>query len=157
MDFLKEAIAIEPEIIKIRREIHQKPELAYREQTTAKLVAEQLKALGIQVKQGIGGTGILGILKGPKPGRVVALRADMDALPLEEMADVEFKSKEKGVMHACGHDTHVAMLLGTAKLLAGHREELAGTGKVLFQPAGGQGGKRGAKPRVQGGGNEKPK
>src|SRR3989442_12547589 len=104
MDFLKEAIAIEPEIIKIRREIHQRPELAYQEQTTAKLVAEQLKALGIQVKQGIGGTGILGILKGPKTGRDVALGADMVALPLDETAEVEFKTKIKRVMHPCGND-----------------------------------------------------
>src|SRR5437867_11766260 len=98
MDFLKEAIAIEPEIIKIRREIHQKPALAYREQTTAKLVAEQLKALGIQVKQGVGGTGILGILKGPQPGRVVALRADMDALPPDDRAEVDVTSKLDWVM-----------------------------------------------------------
>src|SRR5438445_12377176 len=103
MDFLKEAIAIEPEIIKIRREIHQKPEVAYQEQTTAKLVAEQLKALGIQVKQGVGGTGIWGILKGQKPGRVVAVRADMDALPLDEIVEVEYKSTVNGVMHACGN------------------------------------------------------
>src|SRR3989442_1721713 len=157
MDFLKEAIAIEPEIIKIRREIHQKPELAYREQTTAKLVAEQLKALGIQVKQGIGGTGILGILKGPKPGRVVALRADMDALPLDETAEVEFKSKIKGVMHACGHDTHVAMLLGAAKLLANHKDELQGTVKFLFQPAEEQGGRGGAKPMIEDGVMKDPK
>src|SRR3989442_6562790 len=118
MDFLKEAIAIEPEIIKIRREIHQKPELAYREQTTAKLVAEQLKALGIQVKQGIGGAGILGILKSPKTRRVVALRADMEALPLDETAQVEFKPTIKGVMHPSGHDTHLPMLLGAAQLRA---------------------------------------
>src|SRR5438093_2608003 len=157
MDFLKEAIAIEPEIIKIRREIHQKPELAYREQTTAKLVAEQLKALGIQVKQGVGGTGILGILKGPKPGRVVALRADMDALPLDEMAEVEFKSKVKGVMHACGHDTHVAMLLGAAKLLATHRDELHGTVKFVFQPAEEHGGRGGAKPMIEDGVMKDPK
>src|SRR5438128_7027784 len=157
MDFLKEAIAIEPEIIKIRREIHQKPELAYREQTTAKLVAEQLKALGIQVKQGVGGTGILGILKGPKPGRVVALRADMDALPLDEMAEVEFKSKVKGVMHACGHDTHVAMLLGAAKLLATHRDELHGTVKFVFQPAEEHGGRGGAKPMIEAGVMKEPR
>src|SRR2546425_10186533 len=121
MDFLKEAIAIEPEIIKIRREIHQKPELAYREQTTAKLVAEQLKALGIQVKQGIGGTGILGIVQGAKPGRGVALRADNDAVPLDETVEVEFKYKVKGVMHACSPDKHVAMLVGADKPLAKHK------------------------------------
>jgi carboxypeptidase Ss1 len=157
MDFLKEALAIEPEIIKTRREIHQNPELAYQEQATAKLVAERLKGLGIQVKQGVGGTGVLGILKGPKPGRVVALRADMDALPLDEMAEIEFKSRVKGVMHACGHDTHVAMLLGAAKLLANHKDELHGTVKFLFQPAEEHGGRGGAKPMIEDGVMEDPK
>src|SRR6266516_1243268 len=117
VDFLKEARKIEPEIIKTRREIHQRPELASKEKATAKVVAERLRGLGIEVRTGVGGTGVLGILRGPAMGRVVALRADMDALPIEEMADIDFRSKENGVMHACGHDTHVAMLLGTAKLL----------------------------------------
>src|SRR3989442_9007577 len=151
VDLLKEAAAIELEIIKIRREIHQRPELAYHEEITSKLVAERLEALGIRVKRGVGGTGVLGILKAPRQGKVVALRADMDALPLEEMADVEFKSKVKGVMHACGHDTHVAMLLGAAKLLANHKDELRGTVKFLFQPAEEHGGRGGAKPMIEDG------
>ena len=157
MDLLKEAAEIEPEIIKIRREIHQKPELAYREEVTSKLVAERLEALGIQVKRGVGGTGVLGVLKGPRPGKVVGLRADMDALPLDEMADVEFKSKVKGVMHACGHDTHVAMLLGAARLLANHKNELQGTVKFLFQPAEEHGGRGGAKPMIEDGVMKDPK
>src|SRR5712692_7473459 len=124
---------------------------------TAKLVADRLEDLGLEVKRGVGGTGVLGILVGRKKGRVVALRADMDALPLEEMADVEFKSKEKGVMHACGHDSHVAMLLGAARLLAGHKDELQGTVKFLFQPAEEQGGRGGAKPMIEDGVMENPK
>ncbi len=151
MDFLREAAGIEPEIIRIRREIHQKPELAYHEEFTSKLVAEKLEALGIKVKRGVGGTGVLGILKGPRQGKVVALRADMDALPMDEMADVEFKSKIRGVMHACGHDTHVAMLLGAAKLLANHKDDLNGTVKFLFQPAEEHGGRGGAKPMIEDG------
>ena len=157
MDFLKEAKAIEPEIIKTRREIHKRPELAYHEDATAELVAERLRALGIEVKTGVGGTGVLGILKGNGNGKVVALRADMDALPLDEMAEVDFKSSVKGVMHACGHDTHVAMLLGTAKLLANHKDELKGTVKFLFQPAEEHGGRGGAKPMIQDGVMQNPK
>lgn len=157
VNLLEEARAIEHEIISTRREIHQRPELAYHEEATAKLVAERLEALGVEVRKGVGGTGVLGVLKGLGKGRVVALRADMDALPLDEMADVEFKSKVKGVMHACGHDTHVAMLLGTAKLLAGHREDLQGTVKFLFQPAEEHGGRGGAMPMIEDGVMENPK
>src|SRR6266571_8320638 len=157
MDLLNEARGIEPEIIKTRREIHQQPELAYKEEATAKMVAEKLETLEIQVKRKVGGTGVLGILTGSKSGRVVALRADMDALPLEEMADVPFKSKIKGVMHACGHDTHVAMLLGAAKLLAAHKDDLHGAVKFLFQPAEEHGGRGGAKPMIEDGVMNNPK
>ena len=155
--FLKEAHMIEPEIIEIRREIHQKPELAYKEKVTAKLVTEKLKDLGLNVKTGIGGTGVMAVLQGPKSGKVVALRADMDALPIEELADIDFKSRVKGVMHACGHDTHVAMLLGAARLLANRKDELPGTVKFLFQPAEENGGKGGAKPMIQAGVMANPK
>src|SRR5215467_8436606 len=157
MDLLKEAKAIEPEIIKTRREIHAHPELAYHEEATAKLVADRLKAMGIEVKTKVGGTGVLGTLKGKGTGKVVALRADMDALPLDEMAEVSFKSNVKGVMHACGHDTHVAMLLGTARLLANHKNELEGTVKFLFQPAEEHGGRGGAKPMIEAGVMKNPK
>ena len=157
IDFVKEARNIEPEIIKTRREIHLRPELAYKEKATAKLVAGELRTLGIEVRTGIGGTGVLGTLRGGKPGKVVGLRADMDALPIEEMAEVDFRSKEKGVMHACGHDTHVAMLLGTAKLLANHKDEIAGTVKFFFQPAEEHGGMGGAKPMIQDGVMENPR
>ncbi len=157
INFLKEARAIEPEIIKTRRAIHEQPELAYHEDATSKLVAEQLEELGIEVKRKVGGTGVLGVLRGSKDGKVVALRADMDALPLEEMADVEYKSKIKGVMHACGHDTHVAMLLGAAKILAQQKDKLEGTIKFLFQPAEEHGGRGGAKPMIEDGVMENPK
>jgi len=156
-DFLKDARKIEPEIIETRREIHQNPELAYKEKATSKLVADRLKTLGLGVKTGIGGTGVMAVLQGPRSGRVVALRADMDALPIEELADIDFKSQVKGVMHACGHDTHVAMLLGAAGLLVNRKDELAGTVKFLFQPAEENGGRGGAKPMIQAGVMDNPK
>ena len=157
MNFPAEAASIEDEIIRTRRMLHQNPELSYHEQETAKFVAERLESLGIKVKRGVGGNGVLGILEGAKKGRVVALRADMDALPVEELADVEFKSKAKGVMHACGHDTHVAMLLGAAKLLTNHKNELQGTVKFLFQPAEEHGGRGGALPMIEEGVMKEPR
>ena len=157
MDFLADAKRIEPEIVKTRRTLHQHPELAYHEEVTARFVAERLEAMGIEVKKGVGGTGVLGTLKGGKKGRVVALRADMDALPVQELADVEFRSKVDGVMHACGHDTHVAMLLGAARILAGNRDQLYGTVKFLFQPAEEHGGRGGAMPMIEDGVMKDPK
>ena len=149
---------IEPSIISTRRDLHENPELTYMEKRTSKLVADKLKALNIDVKTGIGGTyGVLGILKGGKAGKVVGLRADMDALPVTEEVDLPFKSKNEGVMHACGHDTHVAMLLGAAELLSKHREDLAGTVKFFFQPAEEDGGRGGAKPMIEAGVMENPK
>ena len=135
--------AIEPKVVAWRRDIHQHPELGNREVRTAKLVADHLRALGIEVKTGVAHTGVVGLLKGGKPGPVVLLRADMDALPVTERAKLPFASKVKaqfngqevGVMHACGHDTHVAILMGTAEVLAGMRSELPGTVKFVFQPA----------------------
>jgi len=136
------ALAIEDKVIAWRRDIHQNPELSYQETRTAALAAEHLRKLGIEVRTGVGITGVLGILKGGKPGPVVALRADMDALPVEERVDLPFASKARAqwlgqtvpVMHACGHDAHVAILMGVAEILAGLREEIAGTVKFLFQP-----------------------
>jgi amidohydrolase len=136
------ALRLEPKVIAWRRDIHQNPELSYQETRTAALVAKHLTALGYEVKTGVAETGVVGILKGGKPGPVVALRADMDALPVEEKVDVPFASKAKamwqgqmtGVMHACGHDAHVAILMGVAEILAEYRAELTGTVKLLFQP-----------------------
>lgn len=135
--------ALEPRVIEWRRDIHENPELSNREFKTAEKVAQHLKSLGIDVQTEVAHTGVVGILKGGKPGPVVALRADMDGLPVVERADVPFASKamgeyegnEVGVMHACGHDTHVAILMGVAEILAGMKNDIKGTVKFIFQPA----------------------
>ncbi|MDH2901198.1 MAG: carboxypeptidase CpsA [archaeon] len=152
-DLLKEIKQYEDEIIRIRRMIHENPELSYKEFQTAKLVAQKLRSLGIQVEPNVGGTGVVGLLKGSKnkKGKTVALRADMDALPVLENVDLPFKSKNSGLMHACGHDTHVAMLLGAAMLLSTHKDELSGSVKFLFQPAEEHGGVGGALPMIRDG------
>lgn len=134
---------VEPRVIAWRRDIHEHPELGNREFRTAALVADHLRRLGIEVRTEVAHTGVVGILRGGRPGPVVALRADMDALPVTERVDLPFASKargeyngqEVGVMHACGHDTHVAILMGVAEVLAGMRDEVPGTVKFLFQPA----------------------
>jgi amidohydrolase len=134
---------IEPKVIEWRRHFHQYPELSNREVKTAAKVAEHLKSLGIEVKTGVAVTGVIGILKGSRPGPVIALRADMDALPVTERNALPFASKEKttfngqetGVMHACGHDAHVAILMGVAEILAKNKSDLSGTIKFIFQPA----------------------
>jgi amidohydrolase len=135
--------AVMQKVIAWRRDIHQHPELSNREVRTAGVVAAHLKALGLDVQTGVAKTGVVGVLKGGRPGRVVALRADMDALPVTEQSDLPFKStarstydgQDVGVMHACGHDAHVAMLMGVAEVLAGVRAQLPGTVKFIFQPA----------------------
>jgi len=157
VDFLAAAKRAEPEMIRTRRRIHQRPELSYHEVRMAKLVARRLESMDIQVRTGVGGNGVVGLLKGSRRGKVVALRADMDALPVDEASDVEFRSKVPGVMHACGHDTHVAMLLCAARMLAENREALSGTVKFLFQPAEEHGGRGGAKPMIEDGAMEHPK
>ncbi len=137
------ATAMEKKVIAWRRDIHAHPELGNRETRTAALVAKHLKSLGLEVTTGVAHTGVVGILRGGKPGPVVALRADMDALPVTEPEGLPFASKvrttfndqETGVMHACGHDAHVAILMGTAEILAGMRADLPGTIKFIFQPA----------------------
>jgi amidohydrolase len=130
------AAALHPKVVETRRDIHRHPELGYRETRTATLVADRLRALGFdEVRTGVGKTGVVGILKGGRPGKVVAVRADMDALPIPELIDVPYKSTVEGVKHACGHDAHVAVALGVAEVLSRMRAQLPGTVLMLFQPA----------------------
>ena len=137
------AAEVEPKAIVWRRDLHQNPELSNREFRTSKVVAEHLRSLGLEVKTGVAHTGVVGILRGKKEGPVVALRADMDALPVTEAVNVPFASKartqydgkEVGVMHACGHDAHTAMLMAVAEVLAKIKDRLPGTVKFIFQPS----------------------
>lgn len=137
------ADAIEKKVITWRRDFHEHPELGNMEVRTAKIVADHLRSLGIEVQEKVAVTGVVGILKGGKPGPVVALRADMDCLPVTERVDVPFKStvstvyngQKTGLMHACGHDSHVAILMGVAEVLSSMKNDIAGTVKFIFQPA----------------------
>jgi amidohydrolase len=150
----RRAAAVDARVVEWRRDIHQHPELGNREFRTAGIVAEHLRALGLEVRTEVAHTGVVGILRGGRPGPVVALRADMDALPVTEQTDLPFASRvravwdgqEVGVMHACGHDAHTAMLMGAAEVLAGLRAELPGTVLFVFQPA-----EEGAPPGERGG------
>jgi len=118
----------------IRRDLHEHPELGFQEVRTSGIVAEALRGFGLEVTTGIGGTGVVGVLKGTRPGRTIGLRADMDALPIDEQTNLPWSSKTPGVMHACGHDAHTTMLLGAARYLAESRD-FAGTAVFIFQPA----------------------
>jgi amidohydrolase len=139
----KAAAAVEQDMLGWRRHLHQHPELSNREVETAKYVADKLRSFGLEPRTNIARNGVVALLKGGRPGRVVALRADMDGLPVTEETGLPFASRAKGeyegrqvgVMHACGHDTHVAMLLAVAKILSDHRAELPGSVKFVFQPA----------------------
>ncbi len=139
----KDFSKIESKVIEWRRDIHQNPELSNREFKTAEKIANHLKSLGIEVQTGVAKTGVVGLLKGDQPGKVVALRADIDALPVTERNDLPFKStvkteflgKSVGVMHACGHDTHTAILMGVAEVLSKNKDKIKGTVKFIFQPA----------------------
>lgn len=139
----KDYNAIESKVIEWRRDIHQNPELSNREFKTAEKIADHLKSLGIEVQTGVAHTGVVGLLKGKQAGKVVALRADIDALPVLERNDLPFKStvtseflgENVGVMHACGHDTHTAILMGVAEVLSKNKDKIKGTVKFIFQPA----------------------
>src|SRR5688572_4122045 len=145
---------ITPQVVTWRRDFHKNPELGNREVRTAKVIADELRRLGYEVKTGVAHTGIVAVLKGAKPGPVVALRSDMDALPVTEQGDLPFKSttktswngQEVGVMHACGHDNHMAILLGAATVFARMKDQLPGSIKLIFQPA-----EEGPPPGEQGG------
>lgn len=134
-DLSRDVSLLDRDLVAVRRDLHRYPELGYAEVRTSQLVAERLRALGLSVRAGIAGTGVIADLEGERPGRTVLLRADMDALPVEEQSGHDFPSETRGVMHACGHDAHVSALLGAATLLAERRGRIAGKVRLVFQPA----------------------
>jgi len=141
--------ALQPHLVEWRRQLHQQPELGFRETLTAEFIAQHLRAWGIEHQTAIAQTGIVAIIHGTQPGPVLAIRADMDALPIQEENQVPYKSQHEGIMHACGHDGHVAIALGITHYLAHHRDRFAGTVKIIFQPA--EEGPGGAKPMIEAG------
>ena len=154
-DFLTEAQELFPYTQSVRRDLHQHPELGFKEVRTAGIVAKTLRELGLDVSTGIGETGVVGLLEGSRPGPVLLLRFDMDALPIVEETGAEYASQNPGVMHACGHDGHTAVGLSVVRLLCAHRQELAGTVKLVFQPA--EEGMGGAERMIDDGVLEHPK
>jgi len=141
--------ALTEELTETRRAIHRHPELGFREVRTAALVAQRLRSLGLAVREGVAQTGVVGLLQGSRSGKTVLLRADMDALPMQEASGAEYASEIPGVMHACGHDAHTSMLLGAARVLTARRDRLAGNVKFVFQPA--EEGPGGARPMIEAG------
>jgi amidohydrolase len=134
-DWHREALALEEELVARRRDFHRHPELAFNEVRTARIVAEELSGLGMEVRTGVGQTGVVGLLEGERDGPTVLIRADMDALPIHEANQTDYVSENAGAMHACGHDGHTTIGLAVAKLLAARRAEMAGRVKFVFQPA----------------------
>ena len=134
-DLLNEALALFPYTQTLRRDFHMHPELGFHEVRTGGIVAKELEALGLEVTKGVGKTGVVGLLEGAKPGPTLLVRFDMDALPILEETDAEYASHNAGVMHACGHDGHIAIGLTVARMLNAHKDQLAGTVKFVFQPA----------------------
>ena len=154
-DLTQEANALFNDLVRVRRDLHRHPELGFQETRTAALVADTLSGLGLEVQAGIGQTGVVALLEGDLPGPTVLLRFDMDALPIQEESDHEYISTNPGVMHACGHDGHVAMGLGLARIFARHQARMAGSLKFLFQPA--EEGLGGALAVMAGGALENPR
>jgi amidohydrolase len=154
-DFLSEALSFFEYTQSMRRDFHSHPELGFKEVRTAGIVARELASLGLEINTGVGGTGVIALLEGAKSGPVVLVRADMDALPILEETGATYASQNPGVMHACGHDAHTAVLLTVAKILNAHRSELAGTVKFMFQPA--EEGMGGAEKMIAAGVLENPK
>lgn len=147
--------SLQAQLVEWRRCLHQNPELGFQEQVTAAFIAQKLQAWGIAHQTGVAQTGVVAVIEGTHPGPVLGIRADMDALPIQEANQVPYRSQTDGRMHACGHDGHVAIALGTAYHLAQHRDQLHGTVKILFQPA--EEGPGGAKPMIEAGALENPK
>ena len=145
---------LQPQLSYWRRQIHQRPELGFQENQTAALISKKLSEWDIEHRLNVAKTGIVAVIPGHKPGPVLAIRADMDALPIQELNEVEYRSQHAGVMHACGHDGHVAVALGTAYYLSQHRDSFCGAVKIIFQPA--EEGPGGAKPMIKAGALEKP-
>src|SRR3954463_1568529 len=135
IDFYDEAEALLPEMIERRRDFHRHPELGFQEFRTSGIVAQELSKLGLEVRTGIGKTGVVGLLEGDQPGPTILLRFDMDALPIAEANSTDYVSEPPGVMHACGHDGHTTIGLAVAKLLTPLRKEIKGPLKFVFQPA----------------------
>ncbi|OLP17522.1 peptidase M20 [Leptolyngbya sp. 'hensonii'] len=145
---------LQPQLVEWRRHLHQNPELGFREHRTAEFISQKLTAWGIEHQTGVAETGIVALITGTRSGPVLAIRADMDALPIQEQNQVPYRSQQDGVMHACGHDGHVTIGLGTAYYLSHHREAFAGTVKLIFQPA--EEGPGGAKPMIAAGALQNP-
>ena len=154
-DFKAEAEALREQLVAWRRDFHMHPELAFQEHRSASVIADQLRELGYQVQTGVAKTGVVALLEGQRPGPVVMVRFDMDALPITEENETDYVSQNLGVMHACGHDAHMAMGLGVATLMAQRRDEMSGTLKLVFQPA--EEGANGAEEMVKDGVLENPR
>ncbi len=155
IDFKPEALAMQDQLVAWRRDFHRHPELGFQEARTAGIVAKHLGDLGIETQTGVGQTGVIGVLDGAKPGPVIMLRFDMDALPIHEANQTDYVSHNPGVMHACGHDAHTAIGMGVAQLLMKHRDQLSGTVKFVFQP--GEEGCGGALAMIHDGALERPR